>query len=463
MAEGIKKISENVIINKRALIVTDPSVTDNEAISIGALWTDPILKGLKIKTANNSLSLLDASQSFLDSSITSNLLADKCIIESKIADNAITNRTILDNTINGTKILNNAITENKLANNSVISSKIKDKNILTNHIADGAITSIKLANNSVTTDKINNMAITKDKLANNSVTEDILASRTIDTRHFKDRCITNQVLALNSVDSNIITNKGIASKNIGDKQIVTRTIANGAIVKDHIVSNSIATEHIINKSVTNDKLADDSVSTNNIIDKSITTNKIVDRSITKDKLATDVINIIGDPVLYEADDNVILRKGLTVNENINVTGDITANRVYNAVFMDIAEAYIPNEDEVFIPGDIVQVNDEGLLIRAINSSSFPIVGVVSDEYATCYGATDKELEDRDKIAVGMIGKVHVNVIGPVNVGDYIALAKDGMGASYKDNNLLKEHIIGKALETNTNNDLKKVLCLIYPN
>ena len=37
MAEVIKKISENVIINKRALIVTDPSVTDNEAISIGAL------------------------------------------------------------------------------------------------------------------------------------------------------------------------------------------------------------------------------------------------------------------------------------------------------------------------------------------------------------------------------------------------------------------------------------------
>lgn len=37
MAEGIKKISENVIINKRALVVTDPSVVDNTAISTGAL------------------------------------------------------------------------------------------------------------------------------------------------------------------------------------------------------------------------------------------------------------------------------------------------------------------------------------------------------------------------------------------------------------------------------------------
>lgn len=37
MAEGIKKISENVIINNRALIVTSPSVADNTAISVGAI------------------------------------------------------------------------------------------------------------------------------------------------------------------------------------------------------------------------------------------------------------------------------------------------------------------------------------------------------------------------------------------------------------------------------------------
>ena len=37
MAEGIKKISENVVIEKRALVVTDPSVIDNDAISVGTL------------------------------------------------------------------------------------------------------------------------------------------------------------------------------------------------------------------------------------------------------------------------------------------------------------------------------------------------------------------------------------------------------------------------------------------
>ena len=79
MAEGIKKISENVIINNRALTVTNPSVADNTAISIGAIWTDPTNKSLKLKVGANSFSLLDASKSFIAGSVNSNLLADKCV------------------------------------------------------------------------------------------------------------------------------------------------------------------------------------------------------------------------------------------------------------------------------------------------------------------------------------------------------------------------------------------------
>lgn len=37
MAEGIKKLSENVVIDKRAFLITDPLETDNDAISVGAL------------------------------------------------------------------------------------------------------------------------------------------------------------------------------------------------------------------------------------------------------------------------------------------------------------------------------------------------------------------------------------------------------------------------------------------
>lgn len=130
--------------------------------------------------------------------------------------------------------------------------------------------------------------------------------------------------------------------------------------------------------------------------------------------------------------------------------------------MDIAEAYEPKEGEVYIPGDIVQVDENGQLVKAGPELDYPIVGVVSEEYAACYGATDEEIKENKKIPVGLIGKVHVNVVGPVKLGDKIALAKSGLGASLTYNNLCKYNVIGKALESNDNTEVKKILCLIYP-
>ena len=87
--------------------------------------------------------------------------------------------------------------------------------------------------------------------------------------------------------------------------------------------------------------------------------------------------------------------------------------------------------------------------------------VVLKEYFTDY--TEEELEAGTKIAVGLIGKVHVNVVGPVKLGEKVGLYKDGSATTVANNNLVKDYIIGKALETNEEHGLKKVLCLIYPN
>ena len=51
MADGIKKVSENVIVDRRALVITDPTVKDNDAISIGALQSNPSTRGLKMKNS----------------------------------------------------------------------------------------------------------------------------------------------------------------------------------------------------------------------------------------------------------------------------------------------------------------------------------------------------------------------------------------------------------------------------
>lgn len=89
MAEGIKKVSENVIVANRALVITNPSVPDNDAISIGALQSNPSKRGLKIKTSKGTYSKLRAPEVLENLSVTNALLAPECVTSDKIASNQI--------------------------------------------------------------------------------------------------------------------------------------------------------------------------------------------------------------------------------------------------------------------------------------------------------------------------------------------------------------------------------------
>lgn len=358
--------------------------------------------------------------------------------------------------------MNNSVNSLKIADRAVTSIKIAKNTIVDENIADSSITGAKLAQQTITQDKIANYAIGSNQLNDNAVIARTIANEAIDTRHYKDNSINNNKLAQGSIYGSVIKDNGISSNHMNDNAIVTRAIANGAITQDKLADNSVGNNAIIKKSIESTHLSEGCVTNLAISDNAISTSKYQDKSITKNKLADDVVKLIGDPVMYDENNNVDLRKDMHAKGNVVVDGTLRANKVFNAVFMDIAEAYEPNKDEVFTPGDIVQVNEEGKLTRAESSSHFPIVGVVSDEYAACYGATEEEIEQGIKVSVGLIGKIHVNVIGSVQVGDKIALIKNGIGASCKTNNLLKENIIGKALETNDKSDMKKILCLVFP-
>ena len=110
--------------------------------------------------------------------------------------------------------------------------------------------------------------------------------------------------------------------------------------------------------------------------------------------------------------------------------------------MDIAEAYIPGED--LEPGDIVAMHEDGMVYKA-NSIRDCIVGVVSNEYASCFGASKEELLSKQKVAVGMIGQIHVKVKGPVRLGQRISvsLSDPGVGVANWNNG----YNIGQVLET----------------
>ena len=107
------------------------------------------------------------------------------------------------------------------------------------------------------------------------------------------------------------------------------------------------------------------------------------------------------------------------------------------------------------------MREDGKVYKA-NAFDQCIVGVISDEFANCLGATANEIESGSKIAVGTIGKVHVNVRGPVKLGQQIHVigADIGIGnASWTTVNS-----IGKSLETIDCglNEINKVLVQIRP-
>ena len=338
----------------------------------------------------------------------------------------------------------------------------KQQNVLNKHLANEAVTNAKVQDKTLTGEKIADYSLNTINFATGSVNSRVLANKSLLSQHFSDKCVLDRALADNSVYGRIIKDFGVSNRHLDNNSVSERTILNSAVTESKIANNAIKNIHLSASCVENKNLSVDSVNEKNLITDSVTTSKIKDKAITKNKLADEIIDLIGDPVTYDENNNVNLRNDLNVNGNVEVSGNIRANKIYNAVFMDLAEAYEPEKDVVCIPGDIMQVNENGKLVKASPSSHFPIVGVVSDEYAACYGATEDELLLGDKVPVGLIGKVHVNVVGPVKLGDKIAVAKDGAGASYNTNNLLEDHIIGKALESNDNVELKKVLCLIYP-
>lgn len=462
MAEGIKKVSENVIMERRALTVTDPTVPDNKAISVGALWSDPDNKGLKLKTGTDTFSLFDAAQLIIPGSIITELLKDECVTTIKINGKAVTEPKINDQAVSTRTIENSAVTEIKIADKAVTSNKIKELNVLTRHYDDLSVTTPKIDNRAITDEKIDNHAVNNHHINNNAVNARTINSKALEERHYSDISIPFRAYQKSSIYGDVIKNRGVNVNHLDDASVVTRTLAEGAVTSGKIADNNIKNIHLTTDCVSTDNIASKAVTTAKIENSAIVTDKIQDKSVTKAKLADDVIGLIGDPVLYDSSDDVSLRKDLSVPGSVNVTGTLTARKVYNAVFMDLAEAYKPAPNIIFKPGDIVQVNNDGLLVKALPTSRFPIVGVVSEEYAACYGAAKEELEAGFKIPVGLIGKVPVNVIGPVKLGDKIALMKDGMGASCSTYSLSKDNIIGKALQTNDSKDPKTVLCLIFP-
>lgn len=144
-----------------------------------------------------------------------------------------------------------------------------------------------------------------------------------------------------------------------------------------------------------------------------------------------------------------------------ITADvITANKVYGAIWNDYAEWFEKeNVNDTFDFGDICSWNENGVVLSS--PSDVRIVGVVSNTYGHILGGfplADMEENSKHFVPIGLTGRVNVKVKGAVKVGDLIISAGNGIGKV--DNNASIQQVVGKALESSNDENVKLITVLI---
>ena len=124
----------------------------------------------------------------------------------------------------------------------------------------------------------------------------------------------------------------------------------------------------------------------------------------------------------------INKQAILLNSSGNTTfpGILTASRVNNAYYNDIAE-FFPRGEETE-PGDIIGLDMYSLgekYIKASSSNTSVVVGVHSDTFGYILGGEKYENENEDIIAKNMYNYIPVGLAGRVKV-KFIGKAKKGM-------------------------------------
>ena len=489
--KGIKKIDENVISAYRSLTITNPNLLDNSNWQVGTLKCDPAKAGLSFKVnSSGEYSLFDASNLLIGNSVTSDLIQDGAIQTGDLSDRCVTNDKIADRTIMHTKLQMNTLTDDEMGTQSITNRALRDACITDNKIAEHTILNRSLSDNCIEYRNMTINSVGTSHIVDSSITESKIANDSVSTIKIKDQAVTYKKIApytilggelteviendqLTMVQGNIaqgtitnfnIANYTIASQNLMDGCVVNRCIGDNEIYGNKIRNKSILTAHIADAAITGAQIASNTIVTDNY----------ADRSVTLAKVDNEIANVVMNAITYDINGNIQMLStdrcevkigsedafGNSMgNGYLRVYGDIRADRVYNMAYSDLAEGYIPGEH--LEPGDIVEIREDGKVYKSFsNGIKAAIVGVVSDEYAACYGATKEEILTKKKVPVALVGRVHVKVKGPITIGDEIRINNlPGVGVTWS----LNKHVIGTALETIKEEGTHKVLCLVRPN
>lgn len=480
--DGVRLINENVIKNGRSLVITDKSI-DIDCLPDGSLFINPIngdIKYLKREEFEKTWARFK--------------------FENIFEKNTFDDSYFIDNSFHGSKIVDESIITDKYMNKSITSEKIADEAIQNINIK--SINAEKIEDGTITTSKIHNGSITEKLLSKNSVNEFAIIENSINHNHLKKDCIdhnnikSNAVhtdsIELKAIDSTLLADKAVKSINIDYEQILNEHLSNQCISSDKIQKGSIKGDLIPQFAIKDDhinnvdgsKINDNSISGKKIKKASLTGELLQNNSIGILKLSDELQNLLknsisvsenikinekeyfntaivnGNLLITSNDDSKV---GLNVNGNITATGDITASRVFNPYFADIAEGYIP--DGVLKPGDAVSLSKKGKLIvektNKINYNRF--VGFVSNNYANIYGASKEDVKSETKIPVALIGRIKINLPLKLkaDIGDYLYLYNGSFVSSPPNSNIQNAMLIGRFLEDKSSNSTS-CLCQVFP-
>lgn len=467
MAYGVRKVNEFIIRDGRALILTQNIATGSsqeqwDSLADGTIYLNPETGNLQYKKKDNPIktwSRLLPENIFDEKSIHGVLLADNTITTSKYGKLSINQDALQKDCIDSSNIMEGGLTNKNFLQNSISGNKLEEASVNGAKVINNTLDGIKICDSSLDANiKIKRNSITSRCYGLESIINEALAKKSIKGENIADNTIVNENYGKNSIDDSILkdstlTNRVLAENCIEEKNIQRSSISN-LLIKDKAVN----TPKIDDNAITSIKISEQAVGSRAIADEAIKTKHIKKREVTAECLEESVQETLREAIVLK-DGKARIAGTLQVDKDIVSSSDkvysITGFKVYNPIFADFAEGFVAAEP--LEAGDIVEI-DKHTCVRKASRFSKRIIGVVSEEYGICLGASEKEIESGAKVAIGMLGKIHITIIGKVDAGDFIVSCGDGIG--YATKKYVSGAIVGKALEDKNNFKIGKVLCLV---
>lgn len=474
MANGIRKVNEFIIRDGRAITFTTASVANNDkewdSIADGTLRIDPQNGDLRYKKRGSTINNWDkfeASSLLGPKSVTADLIADRAIEERSLKDGSISTRSIINGAVTGDKIAAGAINNIHITDNTLEARALKDDTLNGSKLIDSTVHGNKIINATVVGGKMVAATITSRELGNSCVTSDKLHDGSVTSAKFADNAVTTGKISNGSVTTTKLEDGSVTELKIANTSVTGAKIANNTIRESNLMSSIVTTTKIADGAVTNSKLADGTIHGTKIANATITGDKLVNNTITRDKLEATLQASISDTVVHTATPGATNNKVATVYGDLRVNGNIKSDdaanltrtiqgfKVFNPVFADFAEGFIPGEE--LHEGEVVEIGDDGKVYKAGYRSN-KAIGIVSNRFGICLDAGSDEIESGEKVAIGLVGKVPVNVTGQIEAGDLLISAGDGVAMAKQASQ--EGNVIAIALENKKTIDTDKILCLI---